>query len=271
MKKIISLIVATAFVAGTTSAQKIKGSDTVLPISQKEAEGYGKKNPSSKLTVMGGGSGVGIAALLDGSTDIAMSSRKMKMEEKIKMNEAGKAFKEATIAFDALTIIVNPANNISQLTREQLEKIFTGKITNWKEVGGDDLKIIAYSRESSSGTFEFFKEHVMKNKNYASSVLLMPATGAIVQSISQTKGAIGYIGLAYMNKSVKDIKVSYDGGKTFVAASLENAKAKTYPITRPLYYYYATKDEAKVKPFIDYVLSADGQTIISQVGYVPLK
>lgn len=250
---------------------KVKGSDTVLPLSQKEAESFMKKNPTSKITVIGGGSGVGIAAFLDGTTDIAMSSRKMKMSEKMKLQDAGKAYREVIVANDALSIIVNPKNKISQLTREQIEGIFTGKITNWKNVGGDDEKIIAYSRESSSGTYEFFKEHVLSNKNYGSTVLNMPATGAIVQSISQTKGAIGYVGLAYMEKTVKDLKVSYDKGKTFVEATVANAKNKTYPITRPLYYYYLVKDENKVKSFINFVLSEEGQKVVSDVGYVSIK
>ncbi|HRI33876.1 MAG: PstS family phosphate ABC transporter substrate-binding protein [Saprospiraceae bacterium] len=264
------LVLFSAFTFQNPGALKIKGSDTVLPLSQKEAELYMKKNPSAKITVVGGGSGVGIAAFLDGTTDIAMSSRKIKIAEKIKLQEAGKAFKEVIIANDALSIIVNPKNKVSQLTREQIEGIYTGKIKNWKEVGGDDEKIIAYSRESSSGTFEFFKEHVMSNKNYASTVLMMPATGTIVQSVSQTKGAIGYIGLAYMENNLKAINVSYDKGKTFVTPTVENAKSKKYPIVRPLYYYYLTKDAKLVKPFIDYVLSAEGQKTVSTVGYISL-
>lgn len=250
---------------------KIKGSDTVLPLTQKESETFLKKNPGSRITVTGGGSGVGIAAFLDGTTDVAMSSRKIKMSEKLKLQDVGKSYKEQIIAFDALSIIVHPSNKINQLTREQLEGIFTGKITNWKEVGGDDLKIVAYSRESSSGTYEFFKEHVLKNKNYGSSLLMMPATGAIVQSVSQTKGAIGYVGLAYVEKTTKSLKVSYDKGKTFVEASLENAKSKLYPVVRPLFYYFLQTDEKKVKAFIDFVLSAEGQKIVEEIGYVPLK
>jgi phosphate transport system substrate-binding protein len=275
MKKsiLIVMVIAGALLAFTPVGMniKIKGSDTVLPLSQKEAEVYMKANKDAKITVIGGGSGVGIAALLDGTTDIAMSSRKMKLSEKSKLLEGGKFPKEVTICFDALSVIVNPGNKVSQLTREQIEGIFTGKITNWKEVGGDDEKIVAYSRESSSGTFEFFKEHVMSSKNYGSSVLLMPATGAIVQSVSQTKGAIGYIGLAYMEKTVKDVKVSYDKGKTYVEATVENAKNKSYPITRPLYYYYLSTSENTVKPFVDYILSAEGQKNVAEVGYVPLK
>ena len=275
-KKIIGILTIAAlaiFSAFTTTDIniKIKGSDTVLPLSQKEAEIYMKKNPGSKITVIGGGSGVGIAAFLDGTTDIAMSSRKIKMSEKMKMQDAGKAYKEVVIAFDALSVIINPANKVSQLTREQLEGVFTGKITNWKDLGGDDEKIVAYSRESSSGTYEFFKEHILKNKNYGSTILNMPATGAIVQSVSQTKGAIGYIGIAYMEKTVKGVKISMDKGKTFVEPSMETAKNKSYGVIRPLQYYYLTKDELKVKPFIDFILSGDGQKIIEEVGYVPLS
>ncbi|MBK6445666.1 MAG: PstS family phosphate ABC transporter substrate-binding protein [Bacteroidetes bacterium] len=272
MKKLIVFAVAICF-STVMSAQKIviKGSDTVLPLSQKEAETYMKKNAGKSVTVVGGGSGVGISALLDNSTDIAMSSRKIKMDERMKLQDAGRAFKEVIIANDALSVIVNPTNKVGKLTREQLEGIFTGKIKNWKEVGGDDMQIIVYSRETSSGTYEFFKEHVMNRKNYASSVLNMPATGAIIQSVSQTKGAIGYVGLAYMNKEVKDIAVSYDKGKTYVNSSVEAARNKTYPIVRPLYYYYPTSKEASVKPFIDYVLSAEGQDLVNKVGYISLK
>ena len=193
------------------------------------------------------------------------------MDEKIKLQEAGITYKEVIAAYDALAVVVNPSNGVSQLTREQLEGIFTGKIKNWKELSGEDMKIIVYSRETSSGTYEFFKEHVMNKKNFASDVLSMPATGAIIQSVSQTKGAIGYVGLAYLSKDVKALKVSYDKGKTFIIPSMETAKNKTYPIVRPLYYYYNSKVESKVKPYLDFVLSAEGQKIVEQVGYVPLK
>lgn len=270
MRKILLAILALAFAAGT-QAQKIKGSDTMLPLSQKEAESYMKENKGASVMVTGGGSGVGIAALIDGTTEIAQSSRKIKMDEKLKLQEAGVSYKEVVVAFDALAVIVNPGNKVSQLTREQLEGIFTGKIKNWKEVGGEDLKIVVYSRETSSGTYEFFKEHVLNKKNFASNVLSMPATGAIVQSISQTKGAIGYVGLAYMNKDVKALKVSYNKGKTYTGPSMETAKNKTYPIIRPLLYYYNSKFETKVKSYMAYVLSDKGQKVIEQVGYVPLK
>jgi phosphate transport system substrate-binding protein len=274
MKKIL-IVVIIALVTPYLQAQKVsfkvKGSDTVLPLTQKEAEVYMKKNAGSSIMVTGGGSGVGISALLSGTTDIAQSSRSLKLDEKMKLNDAGKKFKETIIAYDALAVIVNPANKITKLTREQLEGIFTGKIKNWKEVGGDDNTIVVYSRETSSGTYEFFKEHVLNKKNYASSALLMPATGAIVQSVSQTKGAIGYVGLAYIEKSVKPIQVSYDKGKTFVTPNVENAKSKKYPITRPLYYYYLASVEKTISPYMKFVLSAEGQKIVLDEGYVPIN
>lgn len=268
MKKILLSIALLSGLFVSAYAQKIKGSDTVLPLSQKEAESYLKERPTANLTVTGGGSGVGIAALITGTTDIAQSSRKIKFDEKSKMQEAGKTVKEVIIAYDALAVIINPGNKVNKLTREQLEGIFTGKITNWKELGGDDMKIIPYSRETSSGTYEFFKENVLKNKNYMASILNMPATGAIVQSVSQTKGAIGYVGLAYINQTVQAVSVSYDGGKAYVEPSVANAKNQSYPIVRPLFYYYEARAEKTVKPFIDYVLSTAGQKIVSDIGYI---
>ena len=248
----------------------IKGSDTVLPLSQKMAEQFMKQHPDAMITVVGGGSGVGIAALEDGTTDIAMCSRSLKTDEKLKLQESNIAFKEVIIAYDALSVIVNLKNKVAKLTREQIENIYTGKVTNWKQVGGADLKIVVYSRETSSGTYEFFKEHVMEKKNYASTVLNMPATGSIVQSVSQTEGAIGYIGLAYETKEVKALAISYDQGKTFTLPSIDSAKDKTYPISRPLYYYYPEKVESKIKQFIDFIFAAEGQKLVQEVGYVPL-
>jgi len=271
MKKVILSVVLIVFCLSTIYAQRIKGSDTTLPLSQKAAENYMKANSSASITVTGGGSGVGFSSLVEGTTDIAQASRKIKFVEIQKLKEEGKIIKEVIVAYDALAIVVNPKNNVTNLTRNQLEDIFTGKITNWKEVGGADLKIVPYSRETSSGTYEFFKVSVLKNKNYMNGIMSMPATGSIIQSVGQTPGAIGYVGLAYLNSSVKAIHVSYDDGETYEAPSVRNAKQGTYPIVRPLYFYYVLESETKVKPFIDYLLSSVGQQIVSEVGFITVN
>ena len=252
-------------------AQRVKGSDTLLPLTQELAEQYLKKEPDAEVIVTGGGSGVGIAALPENTTDIAMASRQIKFSEKMKFAELGLDAEEVVVAYDALAVVVNPSNPVGRLTREQLEAIFRGKITNWKDVGGEDRKIVVYSRETSSGTYEFFKESVLENKNYMSSILSMPATGAIIQSVRQTKGAIGYIGLAYLNPYVKPLAVSYDGGAHYAVPSVETAADGSYPIVRPLYYYYDSRKEAQVSPFISYVLSPEGQESVLEQGFIPVK
>lgn len=268
MKKVFFILLSMVFTMGA-GAQKLKGSDTLLPLIQKEAENYMKKG-KGKVTVTGGGSGVGISALAEGSTDIAMASRKIKFDEKMKLQGLKKTPVEKIIAYDALAVVVNPKNKVSKLTRQQLEDIFTGKIKNWKEVGGNDMKIVVYSRETSSGTYEFFKESVLKNKNYMAAALSMPATGAIIQSVSQTPGAIGYVGHAYVNDKIKAINVSYDG-KNYVSPTYQNAKNKSYPVVRPLILYYDKQNEAKVKPFVDYIMSPEGQNTVKEIGYIDVK
>ncbi|MEQ3052003.1 PstS family phosphate ABC transporter substrate-binding protein [Bacteroides finegoldii] len=270
MKVRRSLLIALSLLSISASAQRIKGSDTVLPVAQQTAERFMNQHPDTRVTVTGGGTGVGISALLDNTTDIAMASRPIKFSEKMKIKSAGEDVAEIVVAYDALAVVAHPSNPVKQLTRQQLEDIFRGKITNWKQVGGDDRKIVVYSRETSSGTYEFFKESVLKNKNYMASSLSIPATGAIIQSVSQTKGAIGYVGLAYVSPRVKTLSVSYDG-KHYAAPTVENATNKTYPIVRPLYYYYNVKKKAEIDPLIQYILSPDGQDIIKKSGYIPVK
>lgn len=271
MRKRNVLLLITLFISALSiNAQRIKGSDTVLPVSQETAEKFMNQNSAARVTVTGGGTGVGISSLMDNTCDIAMASRQIKFSEKMKLKEAKQDVTEVIIAYDALAVIVNPSNPVNKLTRKQLEEIFRGKITNWKQVGGPDMKIVAYARETSSGTYEFFKESVLQDKNYMSHILSMPATGAIIQSVSQTKGAIGYVGLAYLNRRVKAIAVSYDG-KVYTEPTIENGTKKTYPIVRPLYYYYNNKNKQTVTPFIDYVLSSEGQNIIKNGGYIPVK
>ena len=268
--KITALFLLCWMLSGTLYAQRIKGSDTLLPIAQQTAERFMNKNPDARVTVTGGGTGVGISALLDNTTDIAMASRPIKFSEKMKAKAANQDIEETIVAYDALAVIVHPSNPVKQLTRKQLEDIFRGKITNWKQVGGEDRKIVVYSRETSSGTYEFFKESVLKNKNYMPGSLSMPATGAIIQSVSQTQGAIGYVGLAYVSPRIKTLSVSYDG-KPYAEPSVENATNKTYPIVRPLYYYYNARNKGDVAPLMDFILSTEGQDIIKKSGYIPVK
>ena len=270
LKKIAFLLAALGLTAAAC-AQKLKGSDTLLPLAQKAAENYSEKNPSAHVTVTGGGSGVGLSSLREGTTDIAMASRRIKFDERVRMQQAGRPVEELTVAFDALAVIVHPSNPVSRLTREQLEGIFRGKITNWKQVGGEDRKIVVYSRETSSGTYEFFKESVLKHRNYMPAVLSMPATGAIIQSVSQTPGAIGYVGLADLNPEVKALAVSYDGGGSYVAPTFDNARSKSYPIVRPLYFYYTKSNEAAVRPLVDYLTSDEGQAMVASIGFIPIR
>jgi phosphate transport system substrate-binding protein len=248
---------------------KIKGSDTLLPVSQQFSELYLEKAPEIRISVVGGGSGVGIEALMQGTTNIAMSSRKLKIQEKIELEDLQKPWVELPVANDALAVIVHPENPVKKLTKEQLKGIFTGKIVNWKDLGGKDQKIVVYSRESSSGTFEFFKELILDGQDFASNTLMMSATGLLMQAISQTESSIAYVGLAYVNKSVSKVAVSFDSGVTFVMPELATALNKTYPITRPLYFYYLKQDSARLSDFLTFIKSPEQQNEILKIGYLP--
>ena len=249
----------------------VQGSDTILPLSQKEAEVFMEKDKKASITVIGGGSGAGLTALIDGRCDVAQASRPISTKESRQAKQKGVNPVETTIGRDALTVIVHPSNTVTQLTMDQIGDIFTGKITNLKVVGGPDKPIVVYSRESSSGTYTFFREHVLKNKEYAASALLAPATGAIVQSVSQTDGAIGYIGMAYMTDQVKALEVASAAGKPFVKPTPQTALDGSYPIARALYYYTNGNPKGAAKAFVDFVLSPEGQKLIQDVGYVPIK
>lgn len=251
-------------------AQRIKGSDTTLPLTQRLAEVYRELNPNSTVSVTGGGSGVGIAALEEGNTEIAMSSRAIKPEEAERLRLSNKKPIETIIAYDALAVVVNPANPVGKLTRKQLEDIFRGKITNWKQVGEKNQKIIVYTRESSSGTYDFFLQKVLLRHNFAPSALSMPATGSIIESIRQTPGAIGYVGISYIDH-LKPIAISFEGNKQYYLPNKENAETGKYPIVRPLYYYYLPQDSTKIEPFLQFIASSRGQEVIRQLGYLPVK
>ena len=256
---------------GSSTVQGIflKGSDTVLPLAQAEAEEFMIAYPEKSVTVTGGGSGVGIAALIDGEVDIATASREMKADEIEAAKANGINPVEHTIAIDGISVIVNPENPVSELTFDQLRGIYNGSISNWKDVGGDDRPIAVISRDSSSGTYEYFKEDVLLGDEYRPDALTQPATGGIVSEVSQNPGAIGYIGVAYLDESVKAL--SLDGGNGSEYPSSENIIIGAYPLSRPLYFYTNGEPSGLTKEFIDYVMSEDGQNLVLEIGYFPIN
>lgn len=252
--------------AGAAFAENIviKGSTTVLPIAQVTLEAYMKANPGAKISLSGGGSGEGIKALIDGSTDIANSSREIKRAEVELAKSKGVEPKEIAVAIDAIVPIVNPKNRVKDLTIDQLSQIYQGKITNWKEVGGDDLQIVVISRDSSSGTFEAWAEMVLNKAKVTPKAQLQASNGAIVQAISKNRYAIGYIGIGYINKTVKPLTVNG------VAASAKTALSKEFPVSRFLYMYTNGEPKGETAKFIKFVLSSEGQKLVAKEGFVPL-
>ena len=267
---ILIVIMTIGFSFTTLNKITIKGSDTMVILSQKWAEVYMQKHPGTTIQVTGGGSGVGIAALINGSTDIANSSRSIKPAEleKIKSKYKKNGI-EIPCAKDGLSVFLNKANKVSELSIQQLGDIFSGKITNWKAVGGDDTKIQLYGRESSSGTFDFFKEHVVKT-DFSVNVQTLPGTAAIVNAVSKDKYGVGYGGAAYA-EGVKDCKVKKDAKSKGILPTAATIKNKTYPISRYLYMYLRERPKGETKAFIDWILSPEGKNIIEGVGYFPVK
>ncbi|RXA16158.1 PstS family phosphate ABC transporter substrate-binding protein [Methanosarcina sp. MSH10X1] len=257
--------------SGRAGSQEIslKGSDTVLPLAQAEAEEFMNENPGKSVTVAGGGSGVGITALIDGEVDIATASREMKNEEMENAGVNGIIPVEHAVAYDGISVIVNPQNPVSELTFGQLRGIYNGSITSWKEIGGDNRPIVAISRDSSSGTYEYFKEEVLLGDEFRPDALTQPATGGIMGEISQNPNAIGYIGVAYLDESVKGLNL--DGGNGSAAPSPENITSGVYPLSRPLYFYTNGEPSGLTKEFINFVMSEKGQNLISEVGYFPIN
>nr|WP_315149257.1 PstS family phosphate ABC transporter substrate-binding protein [uncultured Flavobacterium sp.] len=248
----------------------IKGSDTMVILSQKWAETYMKKKPGTSIQVTGGGTGVGLAALINGSTDIANASRPIKSNELEKLKAKYRTLGvEIPCAKDGLSVFLNKGNSVTELTIKQLGDIFSGKITNWKEVGGADAKIQLYGRESSSGTFEFFKDHVVKT-DFSPRCQTLPGTAAIVNAVKKDKYSIGYGGSAYA-EGVKDCAVKKDAKSKGILPTVATIKNNSYPITRYLYMYLKAKPIGETKAFIDWILSSQGQALIAEVGYYPLK
>ncbi|RKH47979.1 phosphate ABC transporter substrate-binding protein [Corallococcus llansteffanensis] len=252
--------------AGTVT---VKGSDTMVILAQRWAEAFMKKNPSMKIQVTGGGSGTGLAALQNGTTDIAMSSREMKEAEEEKLRARyNTPPTQFSVAKDGVTFYVNEANKLDALTVEQLKDIYLGDTTSWKAVGGADAPIVLYSRENSSGTYVFVKDTVLGGDDFASAAQTLPGTAAVVNAVSKEKNGIGYGGAAYA-KGIKELKVK-KGNEAF-APTAENVKSGKYPLSRDLFFYLRNKPSGDVKAFIDFALSAEGQAIVTQVGYFPVK
>lgn len=268
-KKIIASILLTVLfgTSAIVAADKItvKGSDTMVILAQRWAEKYMTKHSSLSVQVTGGGSGTGITALINGTTDICNASRPMKKSEIKKLKERYSSTGiEIKCAKDGLTLYVNENNPVSNLSMQQLKDIYTGKITNWSQVGGNDAKIVLYSRENNSGTYVYFKDNVLKGNDYAPSCQNLPGTAAVVNAVSKDVNGIGYGGSAY-GKGIKHMKVNgYEPTK-------ENIASGKYPITRFLYMYLRNKPTGEIKQYIDWILSPEGQAIVSEVGYFPVK
>lgn len=277
---IFTLSIMLMGLAATSSASNsdtqyitIKGSDTMVHLVSTWAEEYMNTNKGAEVSVTGGGSGTGFAALLNGTTEICAASRGIKDKETQLASTKGIQPTEYVVARDGIAVVVNPANPVTELTLAQLKGIYTGTITNWSEVGGPSQPIVVLSRENSSGTYVFFQEKVLEEEDYSANALLMPATGAIVNAVSSDKWAIGYVGLGYADNAKDQVKVlgikSTSTAKT-VYPSEATVTDGSYEIARPLYLYVNGMPQGLTKSFIDFSKSSQGQKIVKETGYVPV-
>ena len=262
------LLTAKAAVAGNIS---MKGSDTLVILAQKWAEEYMKKTPATKIQVTGGGSGTGLAALQNQTTDLANASRKIRAKEIEGCIKAfGKRPTEYKVALDGLSVYVSSENPVKELSIGQLEDIFTGKVKSWKELGGNDAPITVYSRENSSGTYEFFKENVLKGKDFAASAQPMPGTAALLQAVAKDKNGIGYGGAGY-GAGAKHLAIKKDDASPAIEPTEENVVTGTYPIWRPLFIYVnPALDKGETSAFLNWIRSNEGQELVKNNGYFPL-
>ena len=267
LSKVLTLALVTLGLTIPCYAEKIvvEGSTTLLPIAQKAAEVFMNSNPGADISVRGGGSGVGIASLIDGTCDIGDSSRPIKDTELDKAVTNGRSLKANVVAMDGICVIVHPSNSMSALSKKQIKDIYTGAISNWKQLGGPDEKIVVISRDSSSGTFEAFGTLALDGAKVRPDALLQASNQAVASTVSRTPGAIGYVGLGYLSSSVKAVDV--DG----VKASKETVLSNKYPIGRPLFMYTNGTPKGLSKQFIDYILSPEGQKLVEEEGFVGLK
>jgi phosphate transport system substrate-binding protein len=243
----------------------IKGSTTVLPIAQKVAEAYMQDNPGTSISISGGGSGNGIKAIIDGSTDVADSSRFIKDKEVALAVQKGVYPVPFAVAYDCIIPVVHPSNPVKDLSLDQLKAIYKGEIKNWKEVGGDDRKIVVVSRDTSSGTYEVWEGKVMKKERVFPGALLQASNGAVAQAVAKNKNGIGYIGIGYLNDTIKACSVNK------IVGTPETTLDGTFPISRPLYMFTNKWPKEEVAKFINYVIHPDkGQKLVEGAGFVPL-
>ncbi len=263
--------------AQQANSLQIKGSDTMVNLGQAWAEEFMKADPSASVAVTGGGSGTGIAALLSGTCDIAELSRELKPEEIAMARQKGFEPRQVTVALDGLAVVVHPGNPLSQLTMDQLAAVFSGAVTNWKEIGGSDLPIVVLSREVNSGTHVYFKEHVLRGNQkdsrveFAANALMLPSSQAIADEVAQNPGAIGYFGMGYITAREKALAVAKDAASPFVAPSIENVVSQAYPISRPLLMVTRGAPQGLAARFLDFILSPAGQAVVARIDFVPVK
>lgn len=249
----------------------VKGSDTMVILGQRWAEVYTNLNDGVAIQVTGGGSGTGIAALVNGTTDIAEASRAMKKDEIDAVRDRrGETVLELPVAVDGLAVFVHESNSVNELSLEQLRLIYIGAYTNWKDVGGDDARIIVYGRENNSGTYVYFKEHVLRGSDYHPIMQTLPGTAAVINAVAQDGYGIGYGGIAYAS-GVKHALVKKDESSVAVAPTLENVLSARYPISRFLFWYLAGEPEGELREFTAWVLSTEGQAVVENIGYYPLS
>jgi len=253
---------------------QIKGSDTLVNAAQKVAEEFMKEYPHIFVAITGGGSGVGIASLINKTCNVATASREMKPREIELANKRGVDPCESKVAYDGVAVIVNKSNPVGKLTIEDLHRIFTGKAANWKEFGGKDLAIVTLSREVSSGTHIYFKEEVVRlgkkgsPEEFSTQTLLLTSSQAIVEEVAANESAIGYLGMGYVSDRTKPLLVAK--GSDFYPPDVNNVIRKTYPLSRPLYFYTDGQPQGTTKLFIDFTLSPKGQQQFRETGFVPV-
>jgi phosphate transport system substrate-binding protein len=271
MKKLLifAMVLALTGTALAANTITIKGSDTLLRLGQRWAEVYMKAHPDIVLQVSGGGSGTGIAALLNGTTDVCQASRDMKQQEYDDGKAKGLNIFRVAVALDGIAVFLNEQNPVKELSLEQLKGIYTGSITNWKDVGGPSHAIILYGRENSSGTYAYFKEFVLKNDDYAEQTQTLPGTAAVVNAVAQDKFGIGYGGIAY-GKGVKYAAVKKDDKSPAIEPKMESVTDGTYPISRELYWFTNGTPSGAIKDLLNWALSPDGQKLAQETDYVPL-